>query len=60
MAHGPSPHGVYWQPGKKLGYQDAVPGRCSNCTPVARAKAAWLYAQFMTCKTVDVKKSLSA
>src|SRR3546814_10232573 len=26
-------------------------------TPVDRAKAAWLYAQFVTSKTVDVKKS---
>ncbi|MFT6276212.1 MAG: glycerol transport system substrate-binding protein [Halioglobus sp.] len=26
-------------------------------TPVARAKAAWLYAQFVVSKTVDVRKS---
>ncbi len=23
----PSPHGVYWKEGQKIGYQDAVPGR---------------------------------
>jgi glycerol transport system substrate-binding protein len=53
----PSPHGPYWQEGQKLGYQDAGSWTLFNSTPVDRRKAAWLYAQFVTSKTLDVKKS---
>ena len=53
----PSPHGAYWEAGQKLGYQDAGSWTLMTNTPVERAKAAWLYAQFVTSKTVDVKKS---
>ncbi|WP_458699746.1 ABC transporter substrate-binding protein [Sulfurospirillum sp. 1307] len=53
----PSPHGAYWQKGMKVGYQDAGSWTLLKSTPVKRAKAAWLYAQFVTSKTVDVKKS---
>jgi glycerol transport system substrate-binding protein len=53
----PSPHGPYWKEGKKLGYQDAGSWTLFNSTPVDRRKAAWLYAQFVTSKTLDVKKS---
>ena len=53
----PSPHGVYWEEGMKVGYQDAGSWTLMKSTPVDRAKAAWLYAQFITSKTVDVKKS---
>ena len=53
----PSPHGAYWEPGQKLGYQDAGAWTLMKSTPADRAKAAWLYAQFVTSKTVDVKKS---
>ena len=53
----PSPHGAYWEPGQKLGYQDAGSWTLMTNTPVERAKAAWLYAQFVTSKTVDLKKS---
>lgn len=53
----PSPHGAYWEEGQKLGYQDAGSWTIMANTPVDRAKAAWLYAQFVTSKTVDVKKS---
>ncbi|MDU8910038.1 ABC transporter substrate-binding protein [Aestuariicoccus sp. MJ-SS9] len=53
----PSPHGVYWTEGTKIGYQDAGSWTLMKSTPVDRAKAAWLYAQFVTSKTVDVKKS---
>ncbi|WP_106751362.1 ABC transporter substrate-binding protein [Pannonibacter carbonis] len=53
----PSPHGVYWEEGMKVGYQDAGSWTLMKSTPVDRAKAAWLYAQFVTSKTVDVKKS---
>ncbi|MBA77806.1 MAG: ABC transporter substrate-binding protein [Tistrella sp.] len=53
----PSPHGVYWKEGMKLGYQDTGSWTLMTSTPTDRAKAAWLYAQFVTSKTVDVKKS---
>ena len=53
----PSPHGKYWEEGMKVGYQDAGSWTLMETTPVDRAKAAWLYAQFVTSKTVDVKKS---
>jgi glycerol transport system substrate-binding protein len=53
----PSPHGAYWQDGMKVGYQDAGSWTLMQSTPVDRAKAAWLYAQFTVSKTVDVKKS---
>ena len=53
----PSPHGPYWEEGQKVGYQDVGSWTILRSTPVERAKAAWLYAQFVTSKTVDVKKS---
>ncbi|MEC9432112.1 MAG: ABC transporter substrate-binding protein [Pseudomonadota bacterium] len=53
----PSPHGAYWEDGMKVGYQDAGSWTLMKSTPVDRAKAAWLYAQFVTSKTVDVKKA---
>ncbi|SUZ32688.1 hypothetical protein ROE7235_02449 [Roseibaca ekhonensis] len=53
----PSPHGVYWKEGQKVGYQDVGSWTLMDSTPVDRAKAAWLYAQFVTSQTVDVKKS---
>ena len=53
----PSPHGPYWKEGMKLGYQDAGSWTMFNSTPVDRRKAAWLYAQFVVSKTLDVKKS---
>ncbi|MGD2134449.1 MAG: ABC transporter substrate-binding protein [Maricaulaceae bacterium] len=53
----PSPHGAYWFEGQKLGYQDAGSWTLMESTPTDRAQAAWLYAQFVTSKTVDVKKS---
>jgi len=53
----PSPHGAYWQEGIKVGYQDAGSWTLMKSTPSDRAKAAWLYAQFVISKTVDVKKS---
>ena len=53
----PSPHGKYWEEGMKVGYQDAGSWTLMKSTPVDRAKAAWLYAQFVVSKTVDLKKS---
>ncbi len=53
----PSPHGPYWEEGQKVGYQDVGSWTILNSTPEDRAKAAWLYAQFVVSKTVDTKKS---
>ena len=53
----PSPKGSYWKEGMKLGYQDAGSWTLLKSTPVERRKAAWLYAQFVTSKTVSLKKS---
>ncbi len=53
----PSPHGPYWKDGQKVGYQDAGSWTFLKSTPNDRAQAAWLYAQFVVSKTVDVKKS---
>ena len=53
----PSPKGPYWEEGQKLGYQDAGSWTFLKSTPAERMKAAWLYAQFVTSKTVDVTKS---
>ncbi|WP_372422978.1 ABC transporter substrate-binding protein [Salinarimonas chemoclinalis] len=53
----PSPRGAYWEEGMKLGYQDAGSVTLMQSTPEDRAKAAWLYGQFIASKTVDVKKS---
>jgi glycerol transport system substrate-binding protein len=53
----PSPRGAYWEEGQKLGYQDTGAWTLMKSTPEDRAKAAWLYAQFVTSKTVSLKKS---
>ncbi|PQO24336.1 ABC transporter substrate-binding protein [Rhodobacteraceae bacterium WD3A24] len=53
----PSPHGVYWEEGMKIGYQDVGSALLMDSTPVDRAQAGWLYAQFISSMTVDVKKS---
>ncbi len=53
----PSPHGPYWKEGQKVGYQDVGSWTILKSTPADRAKAAWLYAQFVVSKTVDTKKS---
>ncbi|MEN8656977.1 MAG: ABC transporter substrate-binding protein, partial [Marivita sp.] len=53
----PSPHGAYWEEGMKVGYQDAGSWTLMESTPVDRAQAAWLYAQFVNSLTVDVRKS---
>ena len=53
----PSPHGAYWEDGMKVGYQDVGSWTLMKSTPEERALAAWLYAQFTTSKTVDLKKA---
>jgi len=53
----PTPHGPYWKPGMKAGYRDEGSWTLLKNVPVDRTKAAWLYAQFVTSKVVDLKKS---
>jgi len=54
----PTPHGAYWQPGMKLGYQDTGAWTLLRNTPHIRRSAAWLYAQFTVSKTVSLKKTM--
>ncbi len=53
----PSPHGPYWTEGQKVGYQDVGSWTILKSTPLDRAQAGWLYAQFVVSKTVDTKRS---
>ena len=55
----PSPHGPYWETGMKLGYQDTGAWTFLDSTPLNRRKAAWLYAQFVTSKSVSLKKTIT-
>ena len=43
----------------KLGYQDCGSWTFLKSTPLERRKAAWLYAQFVVCKTTSLKKTLT-
>ena len=54
----PSPHGPYWKEGMQNGYQDVGSWTYLKSTPADRMAAAWLYGQFVTSKTVSLKKSL--
>jgi glycerol transport system substrate-binding protein len=54
----PMPRGAYWREGMKHGYQDCGAWTMMESTPVERRKAAWLYAQFCTCRTVSLKKTM--
>jgi ABC-type glycerol-3-phosphate transport system substrate-binding protein len=57
VAHGAQPAWRLLERRQKIGYQDAGSWTLMESTPVDRAKAAWLYAQFVTSMTVDLKKS---
>ncbi len=54
----PSPHGPYWKPGMQNGYQDVGSWTFLKSTPTNELAAAWLYAQFVTSKTVSLRKSI--
>jgi glycerol transport system substrate-binding protein len=54
----PGPHGPYWKDGMQNGYQDVGSWTFFKSTPPDRMAAAWLYAQFVTAKTVSLKKSI--
>lgn len=54
----PSPHGPYWKTGMQNGYQDVGAWTFLRSTPPDQLHAAWLYAQFVTSKTVSLRKSM--
>lgn len=54
----PSPHGPYWKTGMQNGYQDVGSFTLLKFTPPNQRDAAWLYGQFITSKTVSLKKSI--
>jgi glycerol transport system substrate-binding protein len=54
----PSPHGPYWKTGMQNGYQDVGSWTFLKSTPLPNMAAAWLYAQFVTSKTVSLRKSI--
>lgn len=54
----PSPHGPYWKTGMQNGYQDVGSWTFLRSTPPDQMHAAWLYAQFVTSKTVSLRKSM--
>jgi glycerol transport system substrate-binding protein len=55
----PSPHGPYWKDGMQNGYQDVGSWTFFKSTPANQRAAAWLYAQFVTSKSVSLKKSIT-
>jgi glycerol transport system substrate-binding protein len=54
----PSPHGPYWKEGMQNGYQDVGSWTFFAGHDPDKVAAAWLYAQFVTSKTVSLKKTI--
>jgi glycerol transport system substrate-binding protein len=54
----PSPYGPYWKQGMQNGYQDVGAWTFFSGHDANRTAAAWLYAQFVTAKSVSLKKSI--
>jgi glycerol transport system substrate-binding protein len=54
----PTPHGRYWEPGMKVGYQDAGSWTIPKNVKGPKRAAAWLWAQFCVSKSVALKKFL--
>lgn len=54
----PSPYGAYWKSGMQNGYQDVGAWTFFKSTPAIQKAGAWLYAQFVTAKTVSLRKSI--
>ena len=55
----PGPNGPYWKPGMQNGYQDVGSWSFFKDHDANKVAAAWLYAQFVTSKTVSLKKSIT-
>jgi len=54
----PGPNGPYWKQGMQNGYQDVGSWTFFKDHNADRLAAAWLYAQFVTSKTVSLKKTI--
>ncbi|SFD78917.1 ABC transporter substrate-binding protein [Paracidovorax konjaci] len=54
----PGPNGPYWKPGMQNGYQDVGSWSFFSGHDANRTAAAWLYAQFVTAKSVSLKKTV--
>ncbi len=54
----PGPNGPYWKQGMQNGYQDVGSWTFFADHPADRTAAAWLYAQFITSKSVSLKKTI--
>jgi glycerol transport system substrate-binding protein len=54
----PGPNGPYWKEGMQNGYQDVGSWTFFKNHNADKTAAAWLYAQFVTSKTVSLKKSI--
>jgi glycerol transport system substrate-binding protein len=54
----PGPNGPYWKQGMQNGYQDVGSWTFFKGHDANRTAAAWLYAQFVTAKTVSLKKTI--
>ena len=55
----PGPNGPYWKQGMQNGYQDVGSWTFFKDHDANKTAAAWLYAQFITSKTVSLKKSIT-
>ncbi len=55
----PGPNGPYWKQGMQNGYQDVGSWTFLKSANSDQAAGAWLYAQFVTSKTVSLKKSIT-
>jgi len=55
----PGPNGPYWKQGMQNGYQDVGSWTFFKDHDANKVAAAWLYAQFVTSKTVSLKKSIT-
>ncbi|HEY8876405.1 MAG TPA: ABC transporter substrate-binding protein, partial [Roseateles sp.] len=54
----PGPNGPYWKQGMQNGYQDVGSWTFFEAHDANKTAAAWLYAQFVTAKTVSLKKTI--
>ncbi|MGJ7487350.1 ABC transporter substrate-binding protein [Variovorax sp. LT2P21] len=54
----PGPNGPYWKQGMQNGYQDVGSWSFFNGHDANKTAAAWLYAQFVTAKSVSLKKTI--
>jgi glycerol transport system substrate-binding protein len=54
----PGPNGPYWKQGMQNGYQDVGSWTFFKAHDPNKTAAAWLYAQFVTSKSVSLKKTI--